>query len=389
MQYTLFFLLPLFLFCGAACQAPNQETAAENQAQTDSLDKKNLDQTPGQGYDFENNGKNRNAPLALHPFTDTILKNINLSSSPGLTLALAGSERYLRTKKRTHLLEGDFKITDAEIKSTIKAIKKWQTKGGELSDFVKMYQLDGEDGRSNVHFTGYYIPVLKVRKTKDAIYKYPLYRKPSKWSGEMPTRAAIQTDKALKGMGLELAYSASLLDNYTMQVQGSGLVEYPDGSRKLLSFGGKNGHPYKSLGKYLVAQGYVPADKISLTAIRAWTAANPDSLEAVLNYNPAYVFFNASNAKPSGAAGVPLIAKHSIAVDKNLIPLGSILLGEVPVLDAQGNLTHHEFRILTAHDVGGAIKKGHVDFFSGIGQEGENVANALHHYGRVWLLLKK
>ena len=112
--------------------------------------------------------------------------------------------------------------------------------------------MDGEDNRGNMHFTGYYIPILKVSKKKDNVYKYPLYQKPKNWKGKMPTRAQIDTDKALAGKGLELCYSANLLDNYTMQVQGSGVVEYPNGEQKLLSFGGKNGYPYKSLGKYLI-----------------------------------------------------------------------------------------------------------------------------------------
>ena len=105
--------------------------------------------------------------------------------------------------------------------------------------------------------------------------------------------------------------------------------------------------------------------------------------------NASYVYFKATDGLPSGAAGVPLVGQHSIAVDKNQIPLGSILLGEVPVLDENGYLTGHEFRILTAHDVGGAINEGHVDFFSGIGKIGEAKADALHHYGRIWLLVSK
>ncbi len=279
-------------------------------------------------------------------------------------------------------------MTDTQIKQTIKAIKKWQNEGGELSDFVKTYQLEGEDQRGNVHFTGYYIPVIKVSKTPTATFQYPLYQKPKSWKGELPDRKSI-SEGALKDLGLELAYSDNLLANYTMQVQGSGVVEYPDGSRQLLAYGGKNGRGYKSLGKYLVAQGHVAADKISLDAMRSWMAANPDSLIPLLNINPSYVFFKAIDSQPFGAAGVPLIPEHSVAVFKKEIPLGSILLGEVPILDSKGALIRHEFRILAAHDVGGAINKGHVDFFSGVGQQGEDKANALHHYGRVWLLLAK
>lgn len=366
-----------------------QNDRTKNDQKSNSIDPNNLNQTPGLGYEFENNGKNHDAPILKKSYTKVDLTDISLPTSNDLSQAIGGTDRYLKNKKRTHQLSKELTVSDLQIKKAIKAVKKWQAKGGNLSDFVDFYQMDGEDNRGNMHFTGYYIPILKVSKKKDNVYKYPLYQKPKNWKGKMPTRAQIDTDKALAGKGLELCYSANLLDNYTMQVQGSGVVEYPNGEQKLLSFGGKNGYPYKSLGKYLVAQGHVPADKISLDAIRKWAAENPDSLESVLNQNESFVFFQANNGKPSGAAGVPLVAKHSVAVDKSLIPLGSIMLGKVPVLNDEGVLISHEYRILLAHDVGGAIKKGHIDFFSGTGLTGERVANALHHYGEVWLLLAK
>jgi len=386
-SYSLALLFCLLLFaCNSQSEKNNSNEPTNNANAEDTLNK---NQTPGLGYDFKNNGKNRDAPLFSTHYQDTLLQNISIAHSETLAKALKGSERYLKRKKRNHSLSEDFTISDLQIKKTIQAIYKWQKEGGELSDYVNTYQLEGEDQRGNIHFTGYYIPVLQVSKKPTEQFKYPLYAKPKNWKGKLPNRQSIDTDGVLKGKGLEIAYSDNLLANYTMQVQGSGVVEYPDGKRSLLTYGGKNGHDYKSLGKYLVSQGYVPADKISLDAIRNFMAANPDSLAPLLNYNPSYVFFKEVNAEPSGAAGVTLVAQHSVAVYKKEIPLGSILLGKVPVLNDKGELTGHEFRILTAHDVGGAINKGHVDFYSGIGQKGEDIANALHHYGQVWMLKAK
>ncbi len=369
-----------------SCQSDRSE---KRQAASDANQNKNLNQTPGLGYEFENNGKDHDAPLLKESYTKTDLKGIRPPKSNELSEAIAGTERYLKRKKRTHQLSDELTVSDLQIKKTIKAVKKWQAEGGDLGDFVEFHQMDGEDNRGNMHFTGYYIPVLQVSKKKTDIYKYPLYRKPKSWNGKKPTREDIDNKKALAGKGLEICYSSSLLEIYTMQVQGSGVVEYRNGDQKLLSFGGKNGYAYKSLGKYLVAEGLVPADKISLDAIRKWAAENPNDLQKTLNQNESYVFFKENSGKPSGAAGVPLVAQHSVAVDKSLIPLGSVMLGKVPVLNSEGVLVRHDYRILFAHDVGGAIKKGHIDFFSGTGLAGENIANALHHYGEVWLLLAK
>jgi membrane-bound lytic murein transglycosylase A len=80
----------------------------------------------------------------------------------------------------------------------------------------------------------------------------------------------------------------------------------------------------------------------------------------------------------------------SVAVDRRYIPLGSTLLAAVPVLDENNNFIGHEYRILTAQDVGGAIKgKGRMDFFCGTGEAGKKRSGALNHYGKVWLLLPK
>ena len=221
------------------------------------------------------------------------------------------------------------------------------------------------------------------------MYKYPLYKKPPS-SKARYSRKQIDDNNALSGLGLELCYSSDLLDNFLMQIQGSGLVQYTDGTTELLSYGGENGHRYKSIGKYLVAAGHVPKSKISLEAIKTWCAENPDSITTLLNRNPSYVYFNKSKKEPSGAAGVPLTGMVSVAVDKRYIPLGSTLLAAVPILDENDNFIGHEYRIVTAQDVGGAIKgKGRMDFFCGTGEAGKKRSGAMNHYGKVWLLLPK
>jgi membrane-bound lytic murein transglycosylase A len=178
MKFELLLVISCLLII--SCTQPAPETAVLDKNTKDSIHPNNLNQQPGLGYEFENNGKN-DAPILENTFTDTILTDIEIAASDDLDLALKGSSRYLRTKKRTHQLSETLTVTDIQIKKTIKAIKKWQAEeNGNLSDFVKMYQLNGEDHRGNMHFTGYYIPVLQVRKKKDAVFKYPLYRKPSK-----------------------------------------------------------------------------------------------------------------------------------------------------------------------------------------------------------------
>jgi len=167
-------------------------------------------------------------------------------------------------------------------------------------------------------------------------------------------------------------------------------VEYPDGKRKMMLYGGKNGHKYVSLGRYLVERGEVPAEEISLSAIKQWCADHPDDVKSLLFRNPSYVFFTPSDRKTVGSANVELADLHAVAVDKKFIPLGSILLGKVPVLDSENHFLKHEYRMLVAQDVGGAIKgAGHIDIYAGVGEQGKRLADAMHHYGQIWLLLPK
>ncbi len=379
-------ILLSFILLTSCQSAESQQTTSEGKSKSNFK--------PRHQYDFENNGRDTTGKK----FTKTYeLRPIDtlpvLSPSEDLTRALSYQLKYINRKRqsKTHRVDKSLRVSNAQLKKTIQAVQNWKASPGQpLSDFVKGYQICGDDNYGNAHITGYFVPVLKVRSKPDAEYKYPLYRKPRSASLYRASRKRIDTDGILKGKGLELAWSSSLLDNFFMQVQGSGVVEYEDGRQVLLSYAGQNGKRYKSIGKRLVDRKQVAPDKISLDAIRAWVAQHPDSLETLLNSNPSYVYFNKSNKLPTGAASVPLTALTSVAVDKRYMPLGSCLLAAVPVLDSEGEFLRHEYRIVVAQDVGGAIKGvGRMDFYCGVGEEGQRRASALKHYGKVWLLVAK
>jgi membrane-bound lytic murein transglycosylase A len=58
-----------------------------------------------------------------------------------------------------------------------------------------------------------------------------------------------------------------------------------------------------------------------------WAKANPTRIPELLGSNPSYVFFTRpdSNEGPRGSLNVPLTAGYSVAVDRKVIPLGSLL----------------------------------------------------------------
>ena len=292
-----------------------------------------------------------------------------------------------KTENERYLLE-DFEVNNQALSHSVKLISDWLSNPTQ-DHRIKAYQLRGQDGRGNVQVTGYYVPVIEVRKQAQGEFIYPLYRKPIKVAGQaLPDRDQIDFAGALDNQGLEIAYSSSLIDNFFLQVQGSGVIQYEDGSQALLSWGGVNGHEYRSLGKVLIEKGEIPKAKMSAQAIKDWLIEHPDRQREILTTNPSYLFFKEGLSKPVGAANVPLTPKYSIAVDPKVIPLGSVLLGELPILDDKGELVRHEYRLLLAQDKGGAIKgAGHIDWYQGIGDEAHHYASQLKHYGRLWLLL--
>ena len=351
----------------------------------------------GHGYDFEGNGK-RGRPCFSSVYTQdnlTLPAKEQVISTPFDTLQKALKRQVLPLNKNANKRwqKAGLKISArSQLKQTHALLthkKRLQVK--DLTAHYKPYLIRGEDGCGNTQFTGYFSPVLQVKSKPDKIYKYPLYKRPRLWPrGKALTRAQI-IQGGLDGRGLELAYSKSLLDNYFLQVQGSGLAEYIDtGERITLQYGGQNGLKYRSLGRYLVDNQYVAAENISLDAIRNFFQKHPDKMVPFLNINPSFVFFNKRKQGPTGSLNTEVVSEVSVAVDPAFIPLGSVLLAEIPKLDAAGRFLKHELRILVAQDTGGAIRgTGHVDIYMGAGQKAQNKASHLHHYGRLWLLLPR
>ncbi|OZT14904.1 murein transglycosylase A [Serratia marcescens] len=274
--------------------------------------------------------------------------------------------------------------------STYQAVQSWMASGADtrmLSQYgLSAYQMEGVDNYGNVQFTGYYTPVVQARYTQQGEFRYPLYRMPPKGRGRLPDRAG---SGALDDRYI-IAYTNSLMDNFMMEVQGSGYVDYGNGQPLVFfGYGGKNGHAYRSIGKVLIDRGEVAKADMSMQAIRQWADTHSAAeVRELLEQNPSFVFFRPEAFAPvKGASAVPLIAKASVASDRSLIPAGTTLLAEVPLLDNKGKFTgKYEMRLMVALDVGGAIKGQHFDMYQGIGPEAGHSAGYYNHYGRVWVL---
>ena len=262
--------------------------------------------------------------------------------------------------------------------------------------------------------TGYYEPILEGSRKKDDRFQAPVLKRPPdlvtvvpETRGSMPgtltharrtaaglvpfaTRAEIEGG-ALAGQGLEILYLPDPVEKYFLQIQGSGRVRLTDGSFVRIQYDGKNGHPYTSIGRYLIDKGLLNADKMSLGALGKWLRTDMGRAHAVMNQNASYVFFKelpASADGPIGAIEVPLVAGRSLAIDPGVHRLGSPIYVSAPTLRPGGKAPFH--RLMIAHDVGGAIKgPERADIYFGSGEAAERLAEGVRHPGNLLVLLPR
>lgn len=336
--------------------------------------------------------KDWNSPYLKKIYTSTNVDSLPLPSfSKDMQQALKYQSKLLDIQRRGKKVFniGGLRFTKRDLEETVDLLEKWgSTAFIPMSEYFDVYQISGKDQRGSVLFTGYYSPVLDVRSKPDKTYKYPIYSKP-KGMSSYPTRKQIYKDKALAGKGLELAYAKSLLDIQSMQLQGSGYVQYEDGSKYLLSYGGGNGHARKSIQRYYQKNYAESPTGITLKTIEKYVEENPDKRDEIIFHNPSCIFFvkNSEAKKVTGSGHVPLKPFISIATDKRYIPTGSCLMASRPVPRKGG--IDYKISLLLAQDVGGAIKgPGRLDLYTGIGEKGRK-GTYLKDYGELWLLLAK
>jgi len=269
------------------------------------------------------------------------------------------------------------------------------------------------------HFTGYYEPLLSGSPMRSARYRIPVYGRPidlvtadlgefrHALAGEhiagrldgtklVPFPARADIDAHGLPTAPILLYADDPVSVFFLQIQGSGLVRFPDGKIMRLTYAGKNGRPYTPIGRVLIAQGALDRKAVSLQTIRTWLAAHPAAANAVMESDQSFVFFEMaplgdSALGSSGTEGVPLTAGASLAVDPQLHPMGMPVYVATTIPDTDPAKPDHAFqRLLIAQDTGGAIKgTARGDIFFGAGASAEAIAGRLNAHGRFFVLLPK
>ena len=275
-------------------------------------------------------------------------------------------------------------------------------------EFFSAWAVISAEGSAEGLITGYYEPVLPGSRTRTDRFRHPVYGVP----GDLVAVDLESVNPELKGLRLRgrvtgnrlvpywtraeiengsavpapiIAWVEDPVELFFLQIQGSGQVELASGARLRLGYADQNGHPYRSMGRFLIQRGELALEQTSMQGIKAWAAANPRKLREALDSNPSYVFFREmpDGDSPLGTLGAPLSAAYSLAVDPRSVPLGApVFLATTMPLSSQP--LH---RLMAAQDTGGAIRGAvRADFFWGTGIEAGTLAGRMRQQGRMWIL---
>jgi membrane-bound lytic murein transglycosylase A len=281
-----------------------------------------------------------------------------------------------------------------------------------LQDRFRLYRASADDGTGKTVITGYYEAELRVTRAPDAEHKYAIHLKPADLVKTTPAMG-VEFDYgrydaagklvphysrqeihggALAGQGLELVWSAHPSQIMLLQIQGSGLLRFPDGDYVRAGFDGANGHPFRSVQKILMDCGETPS--MSFKDFIAYLSAQGPREERLADLNPRYIYFRerAKDSRPYGAIGRALTPGRSIAIDPKHIPLGVFGLLKSRRPDASGGgLAFKDFsRFISTHDTGSAIRgPGRVDLFWGAGAAAETEASSMKAPGELFLFILK
>jgi membrane-bound lytic murein transglycosylase A len=210
-----------------------------------------------------------------------------------------------------------------------------------------------------------------------------------------PTRREIEEEGAATGSA-PLAYVQDPVELFLMQVQGSARLRLADGTTFALTYDGRNGWPYTSIGRLMIERGLVAQGKMSLerlkSALRKMGVDSGRPGRRLMHENRSYVFFRLDDSEdrrlgPIGGEGAALTPMRSIAIDRSIWSYGLPFWIAARVPWESAAETRFE-RLMIAQDTGSAILgAARADLFFGAGARAGDLAGRVRHEADFIVLL--
>jgi membrane-bound lytic murein transglycosylase A len=290
-----------------------------------------------------------------------------------------------------------------------------------LRDHFIIYEINKKNCENNAAFiTGYYQPVINGSLQKNENYTCPLYARPddlisfdqgkndllpgyyagycdsNNRLGPYQTRKEIELNTTAKYK--PIIWIRDYVEAFLLHVQGSAIVKTHEGEEYKLSYAGRNGHPYTSIGKILIENGYIKQNEMSLDFLKKFLRDQgqaPDEFgRQIMWENKSYIFFeikksNGQDNRPIGGSGLGLNPLVSVAADRLIWPYGTLfwLNADLPL---QTNEVHPFSSLVVHQDTGTAIVgPARFDLYMGSGEQAGIKAGMIRHYGRAYVLQAK
>lgn len=274
-------------------------------------------------------------------YTRVNLQNVSLPKISSKFLQALEHQESLLKEIGDKQKFGNIDVSTADLRQVVEAMKKIKSPQ-ELNDWVDMYQICGSDMLGNVRFTGYYSPIIHARHKSEDGFDVPVY-------------ISLKNTE-----DLHVVYVSNKDEIRRMRIEGYSYLIFANGDKQLVAYDGNS---------------RAIADE-----------DNGENKKLVTHC----VFTLKDKITPTGSGKVPLTSNYTVAVDQEFIPLGSVLLAEIPIIDDNDNLVGKELRFVLAQDTGSAIQgSGHIDLYMGEGESAKRNTRFMNKYGKIWLLLPK
>ncbi|MEJ8475011.1 murein transglycosylase A [Roseibium algae] len=332
--------------------------------------------------------------------------------------ALQSFLRFCKTPK-AGFSNGPFRLSKSRVTALCQSATAVSTVDGQAARQFFETEFEPHLIEAKGFVTGYYEPELSASRVKTAEFSAPLLKapdglvritssnRPKNWPDNLshgrktsrgivplPDRGAIM-DGALANEALDLVYLADPVEAFFVHVQGSARLKLVDGSVMRVGYAGKTGYPYSSVARILVQRGEGTPEQLTMEGLRRWFAKNPERRDELLAQNRSFIFFREVDIEnpadgPIGAAGLPLVAGRSLAVDLDQITLGLPVFVQADLDDLVDLKQHGTGKLVIADDTGSAIKgAARGDLFIGSGLEAGKLAGEIRHPARMTVLVPK